>query len=125
MKTIIVYASKMGSTRKVAEYIAGKIGSEAVDLKKDPNPDVSGFDLIILGSGMYVGSPSKRLIKFVEGADLTGKDVRMFICCMLKGEKGDEQLRQMHDRFGFPVVSFYGKDKEAPSPAVDAFVASL
>jgi len=125
MKTIVVYASKMGSTRKVAEYIAGKIGSEAIDLKKNPRPDVSGFDRIILGSGVYVGGLSKRLIAFIKDAGLGGKDVRMFICCKLSGDKGDEQIRKISEKFGFPAVYFTGKDKDVPSPAIDAFAASL
>jgi len=125
VKTIVIFASKLGSTRRVAEYIAGKIGSEFIDLKKNPAPDVSGFDRIILGTGVYVGSISKRMIAFIKNADLSGKDVRMFVCCMLKGENGDEQLRQINDKYGFPVVSFYGKNKEPPSVTIDEFVASL
>ena len=33
MTTAIIYVSKTGNTRKVAEYIAGKIGAEAIDVK--------------------------------------------------------------------------------------------
>jgi len=125
MKTIVIYASKMGSTRKVAEYIAGKIDSGSVDLKADPNPDVSGFDRIILGTGVYASRTSKRLDAFIKGADLSGKDVRVFVCCKLSGEKGDKQIKQISEKFGFPAVYFAGKDKDAPSSAIDGFIAGL
>jgi menaquinone-dependent protoporphyrinogen oxidase len=125
MNTVIVYASKLGSTRKVAEYIAGKIGSAAIDLKSDPNPDVSKFDKVIIGSGVYAGKPSKRVNTFIKGADLGGKDVRMFVCCMFNDEKGDRQLKQISDMTGFPAVYFSGKDRDVPSSAADSFVKEI
>ena len=122
MKTVVIYASKLGSTRNVAAHIAGRIGSELVDLKKTQNPDLSGFERIVLGCGVYAGKPSKRMTAFVKGTDMSGKEVHLFLCCKLKGEKGDDQCEEISEMLGFPAVYFAGDDKNVPSPAIDEFV---
>jgi menaquinone-dependent protoporphyrinogen oxidase len=59
MKTAIIYASKHGTTEKVAQAIADKLKKttdvELFSLKKNPNPKISEFDMIILGSPIYAG----------------------------------------------------------------------
>jgi len=50
MNFLVVYFSRGGKTRKVAEAIAQELGCEAVDAKKE-TPDVSGVELLIVGSG--------------------------------------------------------------------------
>ncbi len=53
MNFLVVYFSRGGKTRKVADAIAQELGCEAVDVKKE-TPDVSGVELLVVGSGMYV-----------------------------------------------------------------------
>jgi len=69
MNFLVVYFSRGGKTRKVAEAIAQELGCEAVDVKKE-TPDVSGVELLIVGSGQYVGklnSPHVRMYKTLQG----------------------------------------------------------
>jgi len=49
----------------VAEAIAQELGCEAVDVKKE-TPDVSGVELLIVGSGQYVGKLHKTLQGFLD-----------------------------------------------------------
>jgi len=65
MKFLVVYFSRGGKTRKVAEAIAQELGCEAVDVKKE-TPDVSGVELLIVGSGQYVGKLHKTLQGFLD-----------------------------------------------------------
>ena len=65
MKFLVVYFSRGGKTGKVAEAIAQELGCEAVDLKKE-SPDVSGVDLLIVGSGNYGGAPHETLQGFLN-----------------------------------------------------------
>ncbi len=65
MKFLVVYFSKGGKTGKVAEAIAQELGCEAVDLKKE-TPDVSGVDLLMVGSGNYGGAPHETLQGFLN-----------------------------------------------------------
>lgn len=66
MTFLVVYFSRGGKTRKVAEAIAQELGCEAVDVKKE-TPDVSGVELLIVGSGQYLGKLHKTLRGFLEG----------------------------------------------------------
>jgi len=66
MKFLVVYFSRGGKTRKVAEAIAQELECEAVDVKKE-TPDVSGVELLIVGSGQYVGKLHKTLQGFLDG----------------------------------------------------------
>ena len=65
MNFLVVYFSRGGKTRKVAEAIAQELGCEAVDVKKE-TPDVSGVELLIVGSGQYVGKLHKTLQGFLD-----------------------------------------------------------
>ena len=53
MKTIVVYKSKYGSTKAYAEWIADAIGCEAVEVSKTNVEELSQYDTIIYGGGLY------------------------------------------------------------------------
>ena len=55
-RTLILYASTHhGNTRRLAETMAEAAGAEFCDLLHDPLPDLSGYDLIGMASGIYYG----------------------------------------------------------------------
>ena len=72
MNVLVVYFSRGGKTRKVAEAISQELGCEAVDVKKE-SPEVSGLDLLIVGSGTYGGIPGKELLEFLNNLPSSGK----------------------------------------------------
>jgi len=72
MKVLIVYDTKYGNTKKVAELIAEGINSiegnkitinnvKDVDLNKDDS-----YDIILIGSPNHVGSHTKSVKKFIN-----------------------------------------------------------
>jgi flavodoxin len=65
MKFLVVYFSKGGKTRKVAEAIAQELNCKAVDLTKD-TPDVSEVELLIVGSGNYGSKPHETVQEFLN-----------------------------------------------------------
>ena len=66
MKTLILYASKYGATKEIAQRIAQKIEkAEVRDLKQEDIPPIENFDCIILGSSIYAGSIRKEAKAFV------------------------------------------------------------
>ena len=70
MNFLVVYYSKGGKTRKIAEAIAQELGCEAVDVKKE-TPNVTDVDMLILGSGNYGGKPDKKIQNFIDCLQLT------------------------------------------------------
>ncbi|HNW51472.1 MAG TPA: flavodoxin domain-containing protein [Prolixibacteraceae bacterium] len=103
MRTAIVYASKHGTTAKVAENIQKMLPlGEAVLLNLADNKTIEFhlFDRILIGSSVYAGSIQPKARKFVAQnmVDLLQKEVGIFVCCMFF-EKANEQIEK-----GFPEV---------------------
>ena len=88
MKTAIIYISKYGTTEKVATSIAEKLKETnevaLFSLKKTPNPDINGFEMVILGSPIYAGQPSGKMKTFYKTNEsvLLQKKTGLFVCGM-------------------------------------------
>ena len=96
MKTLILYATKYGSTEKAAQLLASLLpaGATMVDLNKAPAPDLGTFDTVVIGSAIYVGKIMEPVRKYLEeNADvLRGKTLGLFTCCA-NIDQADEQLQ--------------------------------
>ena len=93
MKALIVYHTKHGNTKKVAELIGEGLKTieenevtienvKEIDLSKDEI-----YDLILVGSPNHVGSHTKSVKKFIKGlsnASLKGKSFAVFDTYMSK-----------------------------------------
>jgi menaquinone-dependent protoporphyrinogen oxidase len=97
MNTAIVFASKYGTTEKVAGIIAEKLQEtnkvELFSLNNNPNPDISGFEMVILGTSIYAGMPSKKMKTFCKKNEtvLLQKKTALFICGMYPDKENQEK----------------------------------
>lgn len=106
MKSLIIYYSFGGNTRKIAERIQSKIGGDVVEIKtvnpyvgdynkiveqghdevrrgympqiEDLNVDLSAYDTIILGTPVWWYTFAPAVKTFINSADLSGKKVYVF-----------------------------------------------
>ncbi len=63
-KALVVYASKYGSTREVAQAIADGLG---VDLAAaSTQPDVRNYDLVVVGSPIYGGDYLASMLEYIR-----------------------------------------------------------
>lgn len=76
MKIEVLYISRGGSTKRIAEAIASEAKTEAKDLKK--KPAISKFDMAFIGSGNYGGKPDKEIVELPERVSLKGKKIAIF-----------------------------------------------
>lgn len=53
MKAIVIYKTKYGSTKTYAQWIAEELGCDAVDAKSVKAEDLTEYDTIIYGGGLY------------------------------------------------------------------------
>ena len=103
MKIAIIYASKHGTTEKVAGTIAEKLLEtnevELFSLNKNPNPDISGFETVILGSSIYAGQASGKMKAFCKTNEsaLLKKKTGLFVCGM-HPEK-EQQIKELNDTY--------------------------
>ena len=83
MNVLVVYASRYGSTKGIAEFIAGRLrerGLDAEALSVDASPDPAAFDAVVLGSAVYLGRWMKEAVAFAERhrASLTSRPAWLF-----------------------------------------------
>ncbi len=129
--TAVIYASKLGKTRKVGNYIAKSINADMFDLKKQTMINMSAYNRIIFGTGIHAGKPYKSLVTFLEvnKAELAKKKTSLFICCMYNDEKGQAQCERVSGELGIAEAVFFDgkseKNEEGFEIAVDDFIAKL
>lgn len=59
MKTIVIYHSQTGFTRRYAEWIAEAVGADCVPLGAAGRRDLAAYDAIVFGSWLCAGGVSK------------------------------------------------------------------
>jgi menaquinone-dependent protoporphyrinogen oxidase len=87
METVIIFASKHGTTAKVAEIIKSKLqngNTKIVDITEKEPIKIKKFDRIIIGSSIYGGLIHKDIKLFIENnmIELLQKDLGLFTCGM-------------------------------------------
>ena len=104
MKTLVIYYTRTGNTKFIAETIAAKLGAdieEVIDLKNrqgklsfmpagrdamrgketqiaETKRTPTDYDLIIIGQPVWAGSPTPAIRTYVNKNDLSGKKVAIF-----------------------------------------------
>ena len=58
MKTVVIYESKYGTTKKYAEWIADALSCDLFEKKSITPSALTGYDTIIYGGGLYAGGVS-------------------------------------------------------------------
>ena len=83
MKTVILFASKYGTTGEIARRIASRIDGAIVhDLKQGNIPNLAEFDCVIAGSPVYAGMVRREIKTFLSKNinTLREKKLGLFIC---------------------------------------------
>lgn len=80
MKTIIIYASKYGATKQLAERIAEATQIKCIDIK-DFHESIEDYDKLVFGSSVYAGMLRKEIKEFIKKHEelLCTKRVYMFM----------------------------------------------
>ena len=95
MKTLIVYATQHGCTRKYAEALAALLpGAVLSELKKDASPELDAFDTVIVAGSIHAGMIQKSVRAYCEkNRDiLLQKKLGLFVSCMEEGDKARFQI---------------------------------
>ena len=86
-KWAVLFGSRYGSTRDAAFWISEGMGGIAEVFDARENPDLSPFDNLIIGSGVYVEKVAPALETFLtqNGAKIGGKVRALFVVCGAAG----------------------------------------
>ena len=88
MKSIIIYESKHGFTKKVVEYLANKLDIQFY--MSGEIEDIAIYDNVIIASPIYIGQIDKNIAQFISGNqdELLKKNVYLVLTSMNKNEFG-------------------------------------
>ena len=105
-KVALIYATRYGSTKDTAEWIVEGLDREVdlLDIEKISFSETAKkYDLIIIGSGVWIDGVHKDMLKFLETQKehLKDKIIASFILCGTTSEdvKGDERIESYFKRF--------------------------
>lgn len=79
-KTVVIYESKYGSTRRYARWIAEALGCPLFEKKNCRPQDLEQYDTIIYGGGLYAGGVSGIRLLIKNWPALRQKNVILFTC---------------------------------------------
>ncbi|MCK9152253.1 flavodoxin domain-containing protein [Methanobacterium alcaliphilum] len=98
MKALVVYGTRYGAAREIAQEISKVISEEGVetdlqDAKGLKKIDISSYDLIVVGSGIKIGKWTKNSLNFLKEhkEELATKNVALFVTC---GAANKEETKQ-------------------------------
>jgi flavodoxin len=69
MKALVIYDSIYGNTKKIAETVASELGKgvKTVTVSDFSKKDLTGLDLLVVGSPILAFRPSEKTGKFLAG----------------------------------------------------------
>lgn len=122
MKTLITYKSKYGSSKQYALWLKEALNCEVKDLSEISKKDLTDFDIIIHGGGLYAGSLSglnfykkniqylkdnnKKLLVYATGASPNNsKAIRDIKRNIFKGEFSDIPFFYCEGNYDYSVMT--------------------
>lgn len=112
MKGIIIYKSKYGSTKKYAQWISEATGFECVETSAVNVNELSLYDTVILGGGVYASGIACVSFLRKNYSKLEGKKIIVFTCGASpydeKSVKAVVDQNMKDELAGIPVFYFRG-----------------
>ena len=97
MNILILYATKHGTTGKIADIMREKLNEHevnVVNLNKDKAPALETYERVLIGGSVYAGRLQKKTSQFLSKYhdELMKKEIGLFLCGMTEDEKEIEEL---------------------------------
>lgn len=109
-KIALIYATRYGSTKDTAQWISQGLDRDIDlwDIKDISNNDiVKEYDMLIIGSGVWIDGVDKKLLKFLasQNKEIKDKVIASFIVCgtTKKDKSGKERIEQYFRKFHEPL----------------------
>lgn len=121
MKSCVVYFSRTGNTKKLAEEIAGLARAPLYDLTSVQLSALENCDLLILGTPVEGASPAKETQAFLANMpNTTGKKAILFCTYRIFGnEKTMKAIEKTLSAKGFEIILKVSKKGMKPGQEAD------
>ncbi len=88
MKPIVVYSTRSGNTRKVAEAIASELNCPCLRITSDSSTvSINDYDTVFIGTGIYKGQPHQDLLNYLDTTINGKKQFALFMTCFGWGKR--------------------------------------
>lgn len=150
MKSVVIYYSRGGATKGVAEKIRDAFGSDMIFVEpekayggylsavirngkekmtknaakvKTPVADISGYDVVFVGFPVWYGTMPTFMQEYVKKCNISGKKVIPFATAGANGK--DSSLATVKEIFSGCTVSDYFYTTKPKSAETDEWVKGL
>lgn len=106
MKTIIIYTTKYGFSRVLAEHLQEKLAGEIhLADAKGPVPGLEPYDTVILGGSVYMGRIQKAMTAYIREhlQELLGKNIGLYLSAGITDGAVEEQ--ELRAAFGTELIN--------------------
>jgi flavodoxin len=100
----VLFYSRGGNTRKLADAIAEALGTRATDVAA---ATVDPAGIVFLGSGVYGGKPGDGWMKFVEAHDFAGRHVALFSTSFSDSDRAIDAMAEALKKKGATIIGNY------------------
>jgi flavodoxin len=105
----VIYFSRKGNTRKIAQAIASQIGVHVEDVE---TAQLLDDRFVFLGSGCYGSKPSHHITQFIENNTFESRDIALFgTSASGEGKEVEEMQRLLKDKKAHIKGRFFCKGK--------------
>ncbi len=107
-KTLVAYFSKGGASGMYAQIVAEVLGShghsvDLVNLEQRGKPDLTGYDNVVVGTGVRIGRVYRKGRKFLRREELGGKRLAIFLSSGI----AVDDAAQSKEKFLTPLLRKY------------------
>src|SRR3972149_1452888 len=120
MKTCVLYFSRTGNTKRLAEAISDLAKAPIFDIASSEPSVVENYDLLILGTPVEGFRPAKETVEFVERLPKTeGKKAILFCTHALWKGSTFKVLEKELSRKGYDIILSVSKKGVKPDMPAD------
>lgn len=81
-KVVILFASvHHQNTEKVVDYVASCLKADCIDILKTKDPNIDGYEFVVLASGIYFNTFHKSILDYVKNTSFAGKKTILLYTC--------------------------------------------
>ena len=120
MKTCVVYFSRTGNTKRLAQAIAESTNAPVFDIASSEPSVAENFDLVILGTPVEGFRPAKETLDFVERMPkVEGKKAILFCTHAIAKGSTFKTLEKELDKKGYKTILSVAKRGMKPDKPAD------
>ncbi len=103
MKIAVIYYSKTGHSKKIADAVAESLETKALDI--NTKPELNDVELLFIVSGIYGGVTAPELNQFAQGISKSSVKKAALITSCLSNRQGQDIVRNVLIKNGIEVAA--------------------